>query len=148
MHLPKYDVISTVGVLREAQTAYSSGAPESTPGSLVGSMLFICFQFLVSCLCCFCLVLAVLRSLSVLSISLCLEYHIGISVDFTNKIMSCKIILTAWCRKVDSGEKGRIFHDKYVTYFGQILHVLRSLYLIFTSILVILMFHPVLCNST
>ena len=31
------------GVLQEAETAYSFGAPESTPDFLVGSMLFICF---------------------------------------------------------------------------------------------------------
>ena len=30
-------------VLQEAETAYSSGAPEFTPSFLVGSMLFICF---------------------------------------------------------------------------------------------------------
>ena len=62
----RFDVSNMAGVLQEAETAYSSGAPESTPGFLVGSMLFICFYFLMLCLCCFCLVLAVLRSLSVI----------------------------------------------------------------------------------
>ena len=45
MSLPhtRFDVSNMVDALQEAETAYSSGAPESTTGFLVGSMLFICF---------------------------------------------------------------------------------------------------------
>ena len=61
MSLPhtRFDVSNMAGVLQEAETAYSSGAPESTPGFLVGSMLFICFLvfgvvsvLFLSCPCC------------------------------------------------------------------------------------------------
>jgi hypothetical protein len=34
------------GVLQEAEIPHSSGAPESTPGFLMGSMLLICFLVL------------------------------------------------------------------------------------------------------
>ena len=45
MSLPhtRFDVSNMAGVLQEAETAYSSGAPESVLGFLVGSMLFICY---------------------------------------------------------------------------------------------------------
>ena len=59
----KFDVINMADVLLEAGTgitAYSSGAPESTPSFLVGSMLFSCFSCCVyvlflscPCTCCF-----------------------------------------------------------------------------------------------
>ena len=46
MSLPhtRFDVSNMAGVLQEAETVYSSGAPESTPDFLVCSMLFW-FQF-------------------------------------------------------------------------------------------------------
>ena len=62
--LTRFDMSYMAGVLQEAEPAYSSGAPESTPDFFMGSMLFICF--LVLCFCRFGLVLVVLRSLSVL----------------------------------------------------------------------------------
>ena len=74
-HIPKLDIVKLLlNSLRRQKlvslyflTAYSSArAPESTPGFLVGSMLFIWFCFLMFCLCCSCLVLAVLRSLSII----------------------------------------------------------------------------------
>ena len=58
----RFDVSNMAGVLQKAETAYSSGAPESTP---VFCGVHVVHLFLVLCLCCFCLVLAVLRRLSV-----------------------------------------------------------------------------------
>jgi hypothetical protein len=52
------------GVLQEAETAYSSGAPESTPGFFGGVHAAHVFSF-KCCLYCFGLVFVVLRSSSV-----------------------------------------------------------------------------------
>ena len=42
-----FDMGNMAGVLQEAETTNSSGAPESTPSFLVGFMLLICFKFYV-----------------------------------------------------------------------------------------------------
>jgi hypothetical protein len=60
----EFDMGNMAGVLQEADIPHSSGAPESTPGFLMGSMLLMFFSF-KRCLYCFGLEFAVLRSSSV-----------------------------------------------------------------------------------
>ena len=68
------------GVLQEAETAYSSGAPESTPSFLVGSMLFICFLvFSVVFLSFWSCPRCSPEFVSTFTFSLFLEYPLGIS---------------------------------------------------------------------
>ena len=68
------------GVLQVAETAYSSGAPESTPSFLVGSMLIICFLvFSVVFLSFWSCPRCSPEFVSTFTFSLFLEYHLGIS---------------------------------------------------------------------
>ena len=103
-HIQKLDIVKLLlNSLRRQKlvslyfhTAYSSGAPESTPGFLVGSM-FICFCFLMFCLCCSCLVLAVLRSLSIIvdfPLSRISHWYFFISLLIISITQSCRKLRT------------------------------------------------------
>ena len=91
MSLPhaRFDLSNMAGVLQEAETAYSSGAPESTPGFWWGP----CCSFVFSFWCCVCVVFVLSLLFSgvcqLLLISLCLEYPIGISLFLLLPLSRC-----------------------------------------------------------